>query len=56
LYLISKTDGDSRRKLSKSPLGLVVGTDLRVNDYLNLNIEGRFVDETALNTGITVRY
>ncbi len=57
IYLISKTDGDRHRRLSNdSPIGLVVGTDLRLNNYLYMNVEGRLFDEEALNAGFTVRF
>ncbi len=57
LYLINKIDGDRHRRFSRgTPIGLIVGTDLQVNDYLYINAEGRFFDETALNAGFTVRY
>lgn len=57
IYLISKINYNRNRRISTSaPIGLVAGTDLRVNDYLYLNVEGRFFDETALNAGFTVKY
>jgi hypothetical protein len=57
VYLIDKIDGDRHRRLSSgSPIGLVAGTDLKITDYLYLNAEGRFFDETALNAGFTVSY
>ena len=57
IYLINKLDYDRHRRISNSaPIGLVVGTDFRLIDYIHLNIEARFYDETALNTGFTVRY
>jgi hypothetical protein len=57
LYLINKIDGDRHRRISKgSQIGLIVGTDVQLNDYLYLNTEGRFFDETAFNAGFTVRY
>lgn len=56
-YLISKVDNERHRRLSNGPpIGLVVGTDLRMNDYIYLNVEGRFFDEAAVNAGFTVRY
>jgi len=56
LYLIRKISGDRTRRHSHDPIGLIVGTDLRMNDYIFLNVEGRFFDETALNTGFTIKY
>lgn len=56
-YLIYKIDHDRHRRLSNGPpVGLVVGTDFRVFDYIYINTEGRFFDETSLNAGLTVRY
>ncbi len=57
IYLIDKVDGDRHRKLSEgAPVGLIVGTDFRLNDYLFLNAEGRFFDEEAVSAGLTMRY
>lgn len=57
VYLISKTDGDWRRKLSKgTPVGLIIGTDFEINDRLFVSAEGRFIDETGLNAGFTFKY
>ena len=57
IYLIRRENGDRHRILSNgAPIGLVVGTDVKLNDYLYLNSEGRFFDELALNAGFTVRY
>jgi len=36
-------------------LGFFVGADIIVLEYLSLNIEGRFNDETALSLGCTFR-
>jgi hypothetical protein len=36
--------------------GVMVGLDLDVAKYVNLNIEGRFIGETALTTGATVKF
>jgi len=55
LYLIRKIDDDRSRRHSHDPIGLIVGTDIQMNDYLFVNIEGRFIDETALSTGFTVK-
>lgn len=35
--------------------GIVVGGDLLVGNNLSLNLEGRFIDETALSLGLTIR-
>ena len=37
-------------------IGIVVGCDLVGDDYVSLNIEGRFIDETAVSTGLAVLF
>jgi hypothetical protein len=57
IYLIDKVDGDRHRRLSNdSPIGLIVGADIKLNNYIFVNAEGRFFDEEALNAGFTIRY
>lgn len=52
--LIHELNGVRKRKKSGDPsLGLVVGTDLRLRERFKLNVEGRFIDETALSTRIS---
>jgi len=36
--------------------GVLVGVDVDIAKYVNLNIEGRFVGETALTTGATIKF
>lgn len=36
--------------------GVLVGVDVDVAQYINLNVEGRFIGETALTTGATVKF
>lgn len=36
--------------------GLLVGVDVDIAKYVNLNVEGRFVGETAITTGATVKF
>lgn len=36
--------------------GVLVGVDLDIAQFVNLNIEGRFVGETALTAGATVKF
>ncbi len=36
--------------------GVLVGIDIEITKYVNLNVEGRFVGETALTTGATVKF
>ena len=36
--------------------GLLLGVDLEITKYANLNVEGRFIGETAITTGATVKF
>lgn len=36
--------------------GLLVGVDLDIAKFINLNVEGRFIGETALTTGATIKF
>lgn len=36
--------------------GILVGVDVDVAKYINLNVEGRFVGETAITTGATIKF
>lgn len=56
LYIIRRISGNRTRRRSGDYMGLIVGTDLAVNDYIYVNVEGRFLDETALSTAFTVKY
>jgi len=37
-------------------VGIFVGGDIIINDSITANIEGRFIDETALSLAGTVRF
>lgn len=37
-------------------VGVFVGTDYKIGDHWKLNLEGRFVDETAMSVGATYRF
>ncbi len=37
-------------------VGIFVGSDILINDSMTLNVEGRFIDETALSLAGTVRF
>jgi hypothetical protein len=37
-------------------IGIVFGCDLVGDDYVSLNIEGRFIDETAISTGLAMLF
>jgi hypothetical protein len=39
-----------------SNIGIFIGTDIRVFDSLSFNVEGRFIDETALSAGGMLRF
>jgi opacity protein-like surface antigen len=56
--LKEKVTGDAYKvKLkAKNNVGIFVGGDIAVNDSFTANIEGRFIDETALSLGATVRF
>ena len=41
---------------SKHNVGVFVGTDYKIDENWKLNIEGRFVDETAMSAGATYRF
>jgi hypothetical protein len=41
---------------NKSNVGIFVGSDFVINDSLTINIEGRFLDETALSMGAATRF
>ncbi len=56
VYLIRKINHNRNRRHSRDAIGLIVGTDFKMGDYIYMNMEGRFFDETALSTGFTVRY
>lgn len=36
--------------------GMLLGLDMNITDYLTLNVEGRFIGETALTTGATFKF
>lgn len=36
--------------------GVFVGTDYKIGENLSLNVEGRFVDETAMSVGVTYKF
>ncbi len=41
---------------SNDQLGIVVGSDVAILDHVILNVEGRFVDETAISFGGSVKF
>lgn len=36
--------------------GLLLGVDIDIAKYVNLNVEGRFIGETAITTGATIKF
>ncbi|MCK4463179.1 MAG: hypothetical protein KAU58_02590 [Candidatus Omnitrophica bacterium] len=36
--------------------GLLLGVDVDIAKYVNLNVEGRFIGETAITTGATIKF
>jgi hypothetical protein len=41
---------------AENNVGIFIGTDIRVFDSMSFNVEGRFIDETALSVGGIVRF
>jgi len=50
-------DGDSKMKFKAADnVGVFVGTDFKIVDNWKLNLEGRFIDETAMSLGATYKF
>ena len=49
-------DGYKVKLKAKNNVGIFVGGDIAINDSFTANIEGRFIDETALSLGATLRF
>ena len=41
---------------SDNNIGMITGAEYKVTDNLSLNVEGRFIDETAVTGGLTYRF
>ncbi|MDD5614559.1 MAG: hypothetical protein PHQ54_05770 [Candidatus Omnitrophica bacterium] len=54
--LIHKEDGERGRNNSDDHLGVFLGSDIYINNKLRFNIEGRFIDETALSAALVRRF
>ena len=54
--LIHKVEGESKRKKSEDLFGLFTGLDIYLNDEFRLNLEGRFIDETALSAAFVHKF
>ncbi len=51
---VNRTDSWSLR--GKDYVGIVVGSDLQINKHIALQVEGRFIDETAITAGGTYKF
>jgi outer membrane protein W len=49
-------DEDTIKWKADDNVGVFVGTDYKIADNWKLNLEGRFVDETAMSVGATYRF
>lgn len=50
-------DEDSKIKFKADDnFGVFLGTDFKLGDKFSLNLEGRFIDETAMSVGATYRF
>lgn len=49
-------DNDSDKFNAKDKIGVFLGTDYKLGKHFRLNLEGRFVDETAVSAGISYRF
>lgn len=49
-------DAEKMKFRADDHFGVFLGTDYKLGDSWKLNIEGRFVDETAMNLGATYRF
>ena len=51
-----KLGGETERFRAKDRVGGFVGVDWRIDENWSLNIEGRFVNETAASAGVTYKF
>jgi len=51
-----KDAGDWEKYKAKDNFGMFAGTGYKLNDQLSLNVEGRFIDETAISFGCTYKF
>jgi hypothetical protein len=54
--LIHKVEGEGKRKKSEHLFGLFTGLDIYLNDRFRLNLEGRFIDETAFSCALVHKF
>ena len=53
---ITDMQGDKIHYKAKNNIGTFVGTEYSINKNLALNVEGRFVDETAVSVGASYKF
>jgi hypothetical protein len=55
--IAADSTGEYKDKIkADNNVGIFVGGDLVINDTVSANIEGRFIDETAMSFGLLVRF
>ncbi len=54
-FSTSSNDTEEKRK-AEDNFGIFVGTDYKIDDDWKLNIEGRFLDETAMSLGASCKF
>ncbi|MBI5144337.1 MAG: hypothetical protein HZA30_04645, partial [Candidatus Omnitrophica bacterium] len=47
---------DYQAAFDVTSFGVLVGVDVDVAEFVNLNVEGRFIGETAITTGATIKF
>jgi hypothetical protein len=55
-YSDAKLTSGEPKEVADENVGVFVGTDFSITDSLVLNVEGRFVDETAVSFGVTYEF
>lgn len=48
--------GDTEKYKAKHNIGVFAGTECKITDNLSLNLEGRFIDETAMSFGCSWKF
>lgn len=51
-----KSEGEKEKYKADDNFGVFLGTDYKLGENWKLNLEGRFVDETAMSVGATYRF
>ena len=47
---------DFRPAYDLTSFGVLLGVDIDISRFVNINVEGRLVGETAITTGVTIKY